>query len=411
MKKRLGKSIFALLCCLCLACSCMPALATSFNGSYSYYNTDYAVVTGTSYLNLRQGPGTDSAWLGRANENDWVRVQGEVGNWYYVTIVESNLSGYMSKNFLTLAAAAPSVPSVPSAGNGTMGVVTNPKPTQFLNLRQYPSYDAPVLGIFYNGAVCQILAAFDGWYQVIINGQTGYFRQEFVTVSNNSSSSSGSQTATIHTLNGGKLNLRNAPTYKGSSIIAQIPNGRQVTVLLKGNYFWKVQVDGKTGYMDCSFLTEKIGSGTSSPTPNLPVTKPVTNGYAIVNNPKPTQFLNLREQASTSSKVIAQYKNGIRFEIIEPGETWCKVYGSATGNIGYMMTKYLTLYGVSSSPTKVVQNGNTYVNLRSAPSKQTGNVYNKLYSGSVVVVLTPGEEWTQVRYGNTVGYMMTVFLK
>lgn len=406
MKKNLAQSILALLCCLCLLFSAMPALASSYSGSYGYYNADYAIVTGSAYLNLRQGPSADTAWLGRAYENDWVRIQGESGNWYYVTIVESNLSGYMSKNFLTLSQNSGNNNGAGS-GNGTMGVVTNPKATQFLNLRQYPSYEAPVLGIFYNGAVCQILAAFDGWYQVIINGQQGYFRQEFITL-NGTNNASGT-VATIRTLNGGKLNLRNAPTYKGSSIIAQIANGRQVTVLTKGNNFWKVQVDGQIGYMDCYFLTE--GAASSPSVPVTPTVKPQTNGYAIVNNPKSTQFLNLRAQPSTSSKVIAQYKNGVRFEIIEQGETWCKVYGSATGNIGYLMTQYLSIHGLPEVPTKIVQNGNTYVNFRSAPSKENSTVYQRLYSGTTVTVLTPGDEWTQVRYGNTVGYMMTAFLK
>jgi len=390
------------MCIMCLGVFSAPALADSYVSPAGYMSSDYAIVTGTSYLNLRQGPGSDTVWLGRAYENDWVRIHGETGNWYYVTILESNLSGYMSKNFLTIAAS----PS-PGGFNSTIGLVTNPKPTQFLNLRQYPSYDAPVLGIFYNGATCQILAAFDGWYHVIINGQSGYFRQEFVSMQG--ANQQPATSATIFTLNGGKLNLRDAPTYKGSSILAQIPNGRQVSVLQKGNNFWKVQIDGQIGYMDYSFLKEDPASGSS---PSLPApVKPETNGYAIVANPKATQFLNLRSQPSTSSKVIAQYKNGIRFEIIEHGETWCKVYGSASGNIGYLMTQYLNVFGLPAVPTKTVQNGNTYVNLRSAPSKETGNVYHKLYSGSVVTVLTPGDEWTQVRYGNTTGYMMTAFLK
>lgn len=397
MKNRLIKSILALACCLCLMGAASPSLGES------YYGTDYAIVTGTSYLNLRQQPSADSIWLGRANVNDWVRIQGESGNWYYVTIVESGLSGYMSKNFLTLASSAPT-------GASGFGIVNNPKPTQFLNLRQYPSYDAPVLGIFYNGTTFQVLSFYDGWYQVQLNGQIGYFRQEYVTV--NPGSAVGASSATIVTLNGGKLNLRNAPTYKGSAILAQILNGRSVTVLQKGNLFWKVQVDGQVGYMDCLYLSERATpTYPSQPSSPIVTPKPATKGYAIVNNPKATQYLNLREQPSTSARVIAQYKNGIRFEVIQQGETWCKVYGSATGNIGYIMTKYLKLYDLPTTPTKTVQNGSTYVNFRSAPSKQTGNVYDKLYSGSVVTVLTPGDEWTQVRYGYTEGYMMSAFLK
>ena len=124
-----------------------------------------------------------------------------------------------------------------------------------------------------------------------------------------------------------------------------------------------------------------------------------------------TAYLNLRAQPSTAAKVIAQYRNGVRFEVIAQGVSWTKVYGSATGNIGYFMTKYLSLRGLPATPTKTIQNGNTYVNLRSAPSKQTGVVYQRLYSGTSVIVLTPGDEWTQVRCGNTTGYVMTCFLK
>lgn len=392
--KKILISILSLLCILCLV---FPASALEMQAKYP--GADYAVVSGTASLNLRQGPAASYQWLGSAKEGDWVMLLAESGNWYYVTIAESGLSGYMSKNYLKTSGNAQS--------GGSVGVVNNPKPTQFLNLRQYPSYSAPVLGIYYNGASFAVLSSSEGWYQVLMSdGKTGYFRQEFVSVN----AMAGSETAYIHTLNGGKLNLRSTPSYKGSSILGQFANGRQVNVLLKGNVFWKVSIDGMVGYMDSAYLTASSSTPVYPPQTPAPE-KPETKGYAIVNNPKPTQFLNLREQPANTAKIIAQYKNGVRFEVIEQGETWCKVYGSATGNIGYMMTKYLTLYGLPALPTKTVQNGNSYVNLRSAPSKQTGAVYQQVYSGAVVTVLIPGEEWTKVRYGATEGYMMTWFLK
>jgi len=51
------------------------------------------------------------------------------------------------------------------------------------------------------------------------------------------------------------------------------------------------------------------------------------------------------------------------------------------------------------------------VNLRTAPRKVSGNVSVQVPHGATVTVLTPGDEWTQVRYGGRVGYMMTAFLK
>lgn len=398
MKKNLLRSILAAACALCLGLGlCSPAAASSvpIGQGAVYMGTatfDYAVVSGTSTLNLRAGPGSDYAWLGSAKEGDWVGLINEVGNWYYVCLPDSGLFGYMSKNFLSRS---------DSAEGYTTGVVSNPKTTQFLNLRQYPSYAAPVLGIYYNGAAFRLLSAADGWYQVEIGGQVGYFRQEYVRLSG----STGTVSAYVSTANGGKLNLRNAPSYKNSSIIAQFVNGSTVTVLHRGNTFWKVTIGGVTGYADSSFLR----TGTApSPTPSQ---RPGTKGYAIVSNPKATQYLNLRAQPSLSAKVVAQYKNGIRLEVVAQGETWCQVYGSASGNTGYIMTQYLRLYGLPSTPTKTIQNGATYVNLRSAPSKRSGTIYQRLYSGAVVTVLTPGDEWTQVRYNGITGYVMTAFLK
>ncbi|MBR6524334.1 MAG: SH3 domain-containing protein [Clostridia bacterium] len=357
---------------------------------------EYAVVSGSATLNLRAQPSASSQWLGRAFEGDWVQILTHEDNgWHYCRVVETGAYGYMAGNYLTTA----SENSV-----GSTGVVKNPVASQFLNLRQYPSYSADVMGIYYNGAKFSVLGYENGWYQVrTSSGQTGYFRKEFVQVTGSVSSGN----AVVRTGNSGKLNLRNAPSKQGG-IMAQYVNCTQVQVLLKGSKFWQVKVGNTVGYMDPAFLSTGSASSAHS-APSQPV--PETRGYCIVNNPRATQFLNLRQQPSTTSKVLATYKNGIRLEIIEQGEKWCKVYGKATGNIGYVMTEYVTLYGVPSTPVKTVQNGNTFVNLRSAPSKVNGAVYEKLYSGNQVIVLTPGDEWTQVRYGNTVGYMMSNFLK
>lgn len=410
MKRSLLKTIPALLCALLLFAVALPALAEvpGINA--------YAVVTNTSNLNIRTGPGTEYAVIGNVPQGTQVGVLSEYGNWYQVYVPSVSLNGYMSKKYLTpVGASAPTqAPAAPVTAIG-YGVVNNPNPSSFLNLRQYPSLDAPVLGIYYNGASFALLSTTsDGWYQVRIGDQTGYFRREFVTLNGASpvtpvSPSYSGQTAYVRAANGGKVNLRNLPSYSGSSILAQFPTGTALTVLAQNGSFWTVQVQGMIGYMDSAFIS--WSGGVTPVNPVAPSQRPATFGTAIVSNPKATQYLNLRSQPSTSAKVVAQYKNGTRFEVIAPGEAWTKVYGAATGNIGYFMTKYLKLSGVSASPTKMVQNGGSYVNLRAAPSKATGSVTRQVPSGAVVTVLTPGDEWTQVRYGNTTGYMMTAFLK
>ena len=249
---------------------------------------------------------------------------------------------------------------------------------------------------------------------MLVNNQVGYFRKEYVSLVSTSTGT----VRYVQSPNGGKVNLRSAPFLNGSSIIGQYPAGTQVSVLLSSpvqGAYWKVSVNGAAGYMDSRYLAASSGGNSYPVNPGgvypSPSTRPKAQGYATVNNPKATQYLNLRQQPSQSARVIAQYRNGVRFEVLAPGEVWTNVYGTATGNIGYFMTKYLKLSGVSSSPSKSVSNGSSFVNLRSAPSKVNGQVYTRVPSGSTVTVLIPGDEWTKVRYGSTEGYMMTCFLK
>ncbi len=396
MKRRLSQMILFLLCAAC-ALAALPVASAegtdfAFLGIY-----DFALVSGTSKLNLRVGPGTQYQWSGAVDEGGWVGILGESGNWYSVYLPETSQYGYMSKNYLKRAG------NITPPGIST-GVVSNPRPTQFLNLRSYPSYSAQVLGYYYNGTVFTLLSSTkDGWYQVQVDGQVGYFRSEYVRLTG---SSGQGDVAYVHSANGGSVNLRNAPTYTGSVVLGQFNPGTQAIVLLSSpiaGSFWKVSVNGVTGYMDSRFLSS------SSVQPVNPDVRPATQGTAVVNNPKATQFLNLRAQPSTSAKVVAQYKNGIRFAVIMAGETWTWVYGTASGNTGYFMTKYLNLS--NASVTRTVQNGNSYVNLRSSPSKTNGRVYVQVPSGAAVTVVIPGEEWCQVRYAGTVGYMMTSFLQ
>ncbi len=396
MKRACFRILSILLCMICLAALCPAAPAE--NAWYSPQNVyDYALVSDTASLNLRTGPGTEYPWIGAVNRGCWVGVTGEYGSWYSVYLPDTGLSGYMSKNYLRLSGGG----SMPGAATG---VVSNPLPHQFLNLRAAPSYSAQVLGIFYNGAVFSLLSSgADGWYFVQIDGMTGYFRREYVRLTG----AEGTGAATVRSANGGSVNLRSAPTYTGSAVIGRLAPGTQVTVLLSSplaGSFWKIASGSLTGYMDSTFLTQAV-----SPVPSVKPSSPAAQGTATVKNPGASQYLNLRAQPSTSAKVIARYKNGVRFEVLQAGETWTKVYGSASGKVGYFLTKYLKLSGVSTQ--KTVSNGSSYVNLRSAASKDQGKIYTRVPSGASVTVLVPGDEWCKVRYGGTTGYMMTRFLK
>lgn len=122
-------------------------------------------------VNLRSQPSSSSQKLGSYSRGTWMRITGSSGNWYSVVAPDGRV-GYMSRNYV----------EVTSEKSAYIGIVTNQKSTAFLNLREYPSYSAKVLGIYYNGVPCILLSESDGWYHVRVNGVDGYFRREYLTL-------------------------------------------------------------------------------------------------------------------------------------------------------------------------------------------------------------------------------------
>ena len=182
---------------------------------------EYGVVINTDTLNLRSQGSSSSAWLGQYNRGTWVQIIGSQNNFYRV-VTPDGKSGYMSKNYISIT------------GGGYMtsrvAMVTNQNGGAFLNFRAQPSYNAQVLGIFYYGVPLLVTGQTNGWYQVQINGQTGYVRSEYVTVRDQIASST---VATIKTPGNTAMNLRSGPGLQ-YDVIQQFSGDRYVMVLAQG---------------------------------------------------------------------------------------------------------------------------------------------------------------------------------
>ncbi|NLC31702.1 MAG: SH3 domain-containing protein [Clostridiales bacterium] len=371
----------------------------------------YEYVVNTSWLNLRSGPGTNYDITGRAMLNEAVQILSYEGGstWVSVRIVASGLIGFMDSTYLSStpggvpSPTAPPIPLITPAISGPINlraVVRNPVPTQFLNLRQYASYAAPVLGIFYNGTQLTVMTETDGWYYVLMdNGLRGYFRKEFVSFDTEPGTPviPGIIGTAKVVSPGGRVNMRQGPAYSYAVIASYYP-GKTVSVYSKTGTFWRVAVDGIFGYIDHNFLSTTGGGSPVTP----------GGGNAVVRG---SAKLNLRADPSLSARVIGQYSPGTAVKITRQGLDWCAVTIPATGAKGYFMTKYLTLSGLPEMPTKIVKNSGSYVNLRTKASVATGLVLTKVPHNSVVTMLSPGASWSRVRFGAINGYMMNAFLK
>lgn len=362
---------------------------------------NFGVVSGADTANLREKPDQNSALLTSYPKDTWVEIVGESGNWWEVN-APVDFHGYISKNYLTVAENV----------YATVGLVTNPEGTSFLNLRATPSYTAKVLGIYYNETPCVLLSQSDGWYHVRVDGVDGYFREEYVRQVTCVYSE---EVATVVTPGGTPLNLRAGPG-KEYPVVSQYPGGQYVMVLQKGLGWWKVSVGGLVGFMSVEFLKDGVltpgGVTATEAVQQTDRSAQLTNSqsYVVVNNPKSTQVLNLREAPDTTSQVLAQYSNGQQLTLLDAGEEWCHVQ-NASGEVGYMMTEFLKVYSASGTLTlQVTHPQKSYVNLREAAS-MASRVLEKVPHGATVTVLIPGDPWVKVRYGTQVGYMMSAFLQ
>ena len=265
-----------------------------------------------------------------------------------------------------------------------------------LNLRETPSLSAKVLGQFPTGTLVEIVEAGTDWHKVEVNGKEGYMMAKFL---NNGVKE---QTATVRTNTGIGLNLREEPSTKGA-IITSVKNGQTVTVLQKGAEWCRVLVNGEEGFMSTKYL--RFGSQSTGST--------ATGKIAVVNNPKDTQVLNLRQSASLDAKVLDYYRNGVQVNILKAGTTWHKVQVE-DGKIGYMMAKFLKVTDeeaiVRPFQAKVINvNGGSYVNLRQGGSL-SAKIIDRIDVNSTVTVIEHGTDWCKVIADGVEGYMSTWFL-
>ena len=267
-----------------------------------------------------------------------------------------------------------------------------------LNLRETASLDAKVLGQYPTGTLVEIHEKGNEWSKVTVNGKSGYMMTRYL------SNSEKNVTATVRTNTGIGLNLREEPSLSGTILTSYKP-GTQVTVLQKGHSWSRVQVDGKMGFMSTAYLNFGGSQNTS-----------VAGKVAVVNNPKATQVLNLRETASLDARVLSYYRNGAKVTILSSTGAWYKVK-TADGKVGYMMAKYLKVTSEAGDTTqtpytaKLINiNGGSVVNFRKAPGMNT-TVIRTYPVGTEVKVLEKGENWSKVEIDGVTGYVSTYFLK
>ncbi len=284
------------------AMMCM-AMAVPFTANAE--NETRVITAGT--LNLRAEANTSSDVLGKYGWGTEVEVLGYDGNWAYVQV--GGQKGYMYTQYLGAEGSA----------SYTAYVATN---SRGLNLRTAP--DGDILGSYPRGTAVTVLSSENGWSKVQVDGQTGYMKSQWLSSKKPVSSGSSIGTAVVSNPRDTQvLFLRSEPSIS-SEALGYYRNGKSVTLLEKLDGWYKVKVDGKTGYMMAKYLN---------------VNGSVASGTATVYNPNGNSYVNFRKSASLNSSVLFTVPVGTKIEVLDKGTDWTKT--EIDGQTGYISTWFL----------------------------------------------------------------------
>ncbi|WP_159426747.1 SH3 domain-containing protein, partial [Clostridium mediterraneense] len=299
-----------------------------------------------------------------------------------------------------------------SANTKVIGEVTN---TSFLHFRSGAGLNYPIIETLNGNQKMDIIAQYGTWYQVIINGTTGYVDSSYVKILNPDALG----TATL--VNTTFLHFRQEPSID-SNIIETLNENSVINVLAQRGSWYEVEVNGQIGYVDGYYiqLSNSNSSNSSSNTSNSSNTNAIGTG-TLVN----TTFLHFRQGPSIDTNIISTLNENSQITVLAKDGSWYKV--EVNGQVGYVDGYYLQVNPINSSNNSNSSQSNntnsnvqgigtgslintTFLHLREGASTNT-NIIETLNTNSNIIVLAKDGAWYKVSVDGTVGYVYGYYLQ
>ena len=311
------------------------------------------IVNVSSSLNVREGASTSSKVIGSLSGNTKVTIVGEEGAFYKIEYKGSH--GYVAKEYIkdvtesnnsNQGTQTPEKPSTPETTKKT-GIVNV---SSSLNVREGASTSSKVIGSLSGNTKVTIVGEEGAFYKIEYKGSHGYVAKEYikdVTESNNSNQgtqtpekpSTPESTEKTGIVNvSSSLNVRSSASTS-SKVIGSLSGNTKVTIVGEEGAFYKIEYKGSHGYVAKEYVkdvTESSNSNQGTQTPEKPSTPESTEKTGIVNV---SSSLNVREGASTSSKVIGSLSGNTKVTIVGEEGAFYKI--EYKGSHGYVAKEYI----------------------------------------------------------------------
>ena len=367
-----------------------------------------------------------------------IRLMGQISGWWHVEVTNQlQYVDHVVTGFVPASNTQFQLVSGSYIGGYSTAVVKNPNSGDRLNLRAEPTSKSTSLGKYYNGTVVAILDKSNDWYKVQIGNLTGWMSGAYLDVS--SSQNRVKDVRPVLTVLGNNTELF-YDRSEASGVVTTFSAGTKLTVLGVNSSWYHVEYNGEYGFVRISDMS--VGDTVTFETETTTVVRPAWQAkqagqittanwpvshdqnydgqfdytVAIINNPNPSNRLNLREEPSSKSDSLGKYYNGVQGKVLEQRDGWVKV--SVGGVVGWMDSNFLTLTTnpadapVSQMPVLTIRNPNPAGQLNLRYGKSTSTPTNGAYpNGTQVIVLGFDSTWAHVYVDGTFGYMLAHYLQ
>ena len=214
-----------------------------------------------------------------------------------------------------------------------------------LNFRTGPSTSYSIINVLMNGQKVEYISTSGSWLKVKYNGVTGYVHGDYVTKGTTDNSTTGTTKYVSASVG---LNVRSGAGTSYSKL-GKLEYKEKVTVLSTSNGWSKINYNGKTGYVDSSYLKSTLPGSTNDNTNNE-----TTGTTKYVNT---TSGLNVRSGAGTSYSKLGKLEYKEKVTVLSTSNGWSKI--NYNGKTGYVDSSYLQSTMPGSNGNNANNNNNT----------------------------------------------------
>ncbi len=252
----------------------------NYNGTGGYVASEYLkdvsakaelALTGKindSGVRYRSSPSTAGDILGTLSTGASVKVSGIESGWYKISV--SGKTGYMRSDYITITGAdtssapapAPTpTPAPAETSESVKGLVTD----NYVNFRTAATTSSNIIRMLNKNTEIEILEKNGSWYKISYNGTVGYMSSSYIKEAGSAPTPAPapSDNFTVEEMdidgyvNDSYVRMRTGPATS-YSIIYTLGTNTSVHVTGRTNGWYRIEYNGKTGYMCDDYVT--IGS-------------------------------------------------------------------------------------------------------------------------------------------------------